>query len=128
MAEDMDPIPDEPEELPVEELKFDETTDEVTSDDRLWAAISYPIFIVAIIVLLLEDKKARPFIKYHAVQALLFNAMIWVASILLSVTVIGGCLVPLLWLATFWPAYEAYQGKYLEIPYMTKFARDQGWL
>jgi uncharacterized membrane protein len=34
----------------------------------------------------------------------------------------------LLWLVTLYWAYEAYQGKYFEIPYLTQFARGQGWL
>ena len=44
---------------------------EVTSDDKLWAALSYVFApIVGIIMLLMEDKKARPFIKFHAVQSI----------------------------------------------------------
>ena len=45
-------------------------TPEVTSDDKLWAALGYPIVIVALIVLFMEEKKARSFIKFHAVQAI----------------------------------------------------------
>ncbi|HEY5156503.1 MAG TPA: hypothetical protein VII93_00865, partial [Anaerolineales bacterium] len=43
---------------------------DITSDDKIWAALGYPVFIIAIIMLLMEDKKKRPFIKFHAVQAL----------------------------------------------------------
>jgi uncharacterized protein len=47
---------------------------DVTDDDKLWALLSW-IFapIVPIIVLLLEDKKTRPFIKYNAIQALILS-------------------------------------------------------
>ena len=48
---------------------------DLTSDDRLWAALSWipvsplwPIF--AIIALLLEDKKDRPFIRYNAILSI----------------------------------------------------------
>lgn len=39
---------------------------EVTSDDKLWALLAY-IFspLVPIILMLMEDKKNRPFIKAH---------------------------------------------------------------
>ena len=33
---------------------------DVTSDDKLWAAFGYPIALVAIIVLFMEDKKRPP--------------------------------------------------------------------
>ena len=35
---------------------------DITSDDRLWSALGYPIPLIAIIVLLMEEKKNRPFI------------------------------------------------------------------
>jgi uncharacterized protein len=110
--------------------QFVPPTSEVTSDDKLWAALGYPIVIVAIIVLLMEEKKNRPFIKYHAVQAIAVNVAIFVLSLVLTAITfgIGGCLVPLLWIATLWPAYEAYQGKYLVLPVITNFIRNQGWV
>ncbi|MGD2207602.1 MAG: hypothetical protein PVH17_12585, partial [Anaerolineae bacterium] len=43
---------------------------DISDNDKLMAALSYPIPIVAIIILLAEDMKARPFQKFHAVQAL----------------------------------------------------------
>ena len=48
--------------------------EEITDDDKLWALLSWLFWPIAIIVLLLEDKKQRPFIKYHAIQAL---ALAW---------------------------------------------------
>jgi uncharacterized membrane protein len=113
---------------------------DITSDDKLWAALGYPIFLVALIMLFVEGKKDRPFIKYHAVQALAANVVIWVVEILLgilsailaAVTLgIGGvfsCIIPLVWLILIWPAILAYQGKYFEIPVITKFLRDQHWI
>jgi uncharacterized membrane protein len=104
-------------------------TSDITSDDRLWAALGYPIFIIAIIVLLMEEKKKRPFIKFHAFQALAVNIVIWAIGLILTVVTIGfGSLcLPLLWLATLFFAYQAYQGKYYEIPVITNFIRGQGW-
>jgi uncharacterized membrane protein len=95
---------------------------EVTSDDKLWALLSYLFPIIAIIVLFMEDKKARPFIKFHAVQSL---AATVVLSILATVTF--GC-GSILFLALIWWGIEAYQGKMVEIPFITNFIKGQGWV
>jgi uncharacterized membrane protein len=96
---------------------------DITSDDKLWAALGYPIFPIAIVMLLMEDKKARPFIKFHAVQALAVNVGVWVVEIILGILSavlaavtfgIGGlisCIAPIVWLILIWPAILAYQGK-----------------
>jgi uncharacterized membrane protein len=102
---------------------------EITNDDKLWAALGYPIFIIALIMLFIEGKKDRPFIKFHAFQALALNVVLWIVEIILSI--IGGiitCVSPFLWLLMLWPAVLAYQGKYFEVPVVTKFLRDQHWI
>jgi len=110
---------------------------DITDNDKLMAALSYPIPIVAIIILIAEDMKSRPFQKYHAVQALAVNVVLWVgigllACILgvLSFMVGGLCgTIPiLLWFVTLYWAYEAYQGKYFEIKWLTDFLKGQNWL
>jgi uncharacterized membrane protein len=103
---------------------------EVTENDRLMAALSYPIPVVALVILLSETNRARPFQKFHGVQALAFWVVLTVVGIVLSVVTLGvGTLCfPILWLVSLWPAYEAYQGKYLELPVITNFIRNQGWV
>ena len=104
------------------------TPADVTNDDKLWAALCYPIFIVMpIVALVMEDKKDRAFIKYHAVQAIILQVIILILMGVVSITLIGMLCVPIFWLVTLWPAYEAYQGKLLELPVITDFARNQGW-
>jgi len=103
---------------------------DITSDDKLWAALGYPTGIIAIIMLFIEEKKSRPFIKYHAVQAIAFDIVVWLIATILSTITLGIgaiCLFPLAFLVTLWPAYEAYQGKYLELPFITNFIKNQGW-
>ncbi len=102
---------------------------QVTSDDRLWSALGYPIPLIAIIVLLMEEKKARPFIKFHAVQSLIFNLAIYVLIFVVSAVTLGfgAICAPLLWLVTLWPAWGSYQGEYTEIPVITNFIKNQGW-
>jgi uncharacterized membrane protein len=97
---------------------------EISDQDKLMAALAYPIGIVALVILLVEDMKNRPFQKYHAVQALAVNLVI----VVLSITGILACIGLLLWFVTFYWAYQAYQGQYFEIPGLTPFLKKQGWL
>ena len=103
---------------------------EVTSDDKLWAALSYPIPLVPLIALFMSDKKARPFIKYHSVQGLAFNIAFWSFYLILTLVTVGlaAICVPAVWLVTFWPAYKAYRGEYFELPVITGFIKNQGWV
>jgi uncharacterized membrane protein len=107
---------------------------DITDQDKLMAALSYPIPLVAIIILIAQDMKSRPFQKYHAVQALAVNIVLWVIvfvlACILSIITAGICgAAPVfLWLITLYWAYEAYQGKYFEIPGLTQFLKGQSWL
>jgi uncharacterized membrane protein len=100
---------------------------DVTSDDRLWAAVGYPIGLIAIIMLFIEGKKSRPFIKYHAWQAIAFNVVLFVVYAIMSVTVVLTICIPFLWLVTLWPAYKAYKGEWMVLPVITDFLKNQGW-
>jgi uncharacterized membrane protein len=101
---------------------------DITSDDKLWSALGYPIFPIAIVMLLMEDKKKRPFIKFHAVQALAINVVVWVVGVILGFLVVGVCADPIMWLLLIWPAVLAYQGKMFDIPVIGKFIRGQHWV
>ena len=103
---------------------------DVTSDDKLWAALGYPIALVAIIVLFMEDKKARPYIKFHAVQSIAANVVFFVLSTIIATVTLGfgGLCVPLIWLVFLYWAYQAYQGQDIKIPFITDFIRNQGWV
>ena len=69
---------------------------QITSDDKLWAALAYVFTpLVPIIVLLLEDKKGRPFIRAHNMQALLWGVIFYIVVAITSVFLIGLCLWPL---------------------------------
>jgi len=106
----------------------EEMTPEITSDDKLWVALAYVFTpLVPIVLLLLEDKKDRPFIKAHNIQALAFGLVWWVLTSLLSFAIIGLCLIPVgFGLQIYW-AYKAYQGEYVQIPVLTDFVKKQGW-
>jgi uncharacterized protein len=104
---------------------------EVSSDDKLWALLAY-IFspLVPIIILLLEDKKNRPFLKAHNMQALILGAAEWIINIIVSAISFGilGCVVGLVFLVVnIYLGVKAYNGQTFEIPYLTNFIRQQGW-
>ena len=103
---------------------------DVTSDDKLWAALGYPIPFVAIIVLLMQDKRDRPFIKFHAIQSIaLWVVYVVLGTIITTVTFgLGGICFGLAWLAFLYPAYLAYQGQMFEVPVITNFIRQQHWV
>lgn len=112
-----------------EEVLTPESND-INDNDKLMAALSYPIPIVAIIILVSEANKVRPFQKFHAVQAIAFWVAVTVIGIVVSVVTlgIGTICFPVLWLVSLWPAYKSYQGEYMEIPVITNFIRNQGWV
>lgn len=109
------------------EMKNEFAAAELTDDDRLWAALSWipvsPLWpIISILVLLLEEQKGRPFVRYHAVVSLVTG----VALIPLSVITCG--LAALVYLVFFYWAYLAYQGQMVEIPWVSTWVREQGWV
>ena len=92
---------------------------DVTQDDKLWSLLSY-IFcpLIGIIMLLIEDKKNRPFIKYNA----------WV-SIWLGIIVIltsGFCVGLIVWIYAVYLGIKSYQGEKVEVPVISDFVRNQG--
>jgi len=93
---------------------------EVTSDDKLWALLAY-IFspLVPIILMLMEDKKNRPFIRAHNAQALILG--------IISVLTYGICIGLLVFLYQLYLGFQAYQGKTVEVPVITNFVKGQGW-
>jgi uncharacterized membrane protein len=104
---------------------------ETTSDDKLWAALSYVFApLIGIIVLLMEDKKARPFIKFHAVQSIAVSIAFWIVVVIFTTVTLGfgGLCAPLLWLVFLYWAYKAYQGETFDIPVVTNFIKGQGWV
>ena len=105
--------------------------EEVSSDDKLWALLSWIPWvgwILAIIALLVEPQKNRPFVRFHAVQAIGANFIIGIVSLVLGITVVLACITPFLGLVTIYPAIKAYQGEWLELPWLTVFCKDQGWI
>jgi uncharacterized membrane protein len=103
---------------------------EVTSDDKLWALLAYVFTpLVPIIILLMEDKKNRPFLKAHNAQALVWGVFNLVGGTILSGVLFFCFGLPslIIWAVGVYWGFQAYGGKYVEIPLITKFCKDQGW-
>jgi len=75
-------------------------------------------------ILLLDDKKDRSFIRYHAIQSL--GGLFLIAATCLFL--IGFCLSPIYFVIYAYFGRQAYQGKWIEIPLLTDFMKGQGWL
>lgn len=115
---------------------------EITPNDRLYAILSYVLMpIVSAIVLLSDGVKDRPYPRFHAIQSLGLFAVFVVYSILAVIiytcgTVFTAGIAGLcLWIIFFVPipvalyyAYVASQNRYFEIPMLTQFMVQQGWL
>ncbi len=108
------------------------SAEEAGDQDRLMALLAYIIGIIVPLIILLTDMKNRPFQKYHAVQALVAQIALTVLFFVIGLIPIIGCIIPLLSLAALglfiYYGIQAYQGNYFEIPVVTAFARQQGWL
>ncbi len=101
---------------------------DATSDDKLCAALAYVFTpLVPIILLLMQDKKDRPFIKAHNAQPLAWGVVFYVIVTVTSFFLIGLCIWPLgLILQIYW-GVQAYNGKFVNIPVVTDFVKNQGW-
>lgn len=100
---------------------------EITDDDRLWALLAWILTpLVPILLLVMEDKKDRPFIKAHNGQALaigVVQVVLWALSFTCITAIVG----IFLFLAQIYWGIQAYNGKYVTIPVVTDFVKDQGW-
>ncbi len=100
------------------------TSSELTQDDKLWALLSWIFWPLAVIALLMEDKKSRPFVKYNAVQSLALGLVAW-----LTVFIgIGACLGPLAWIYGIFLGIKANNGEWVTVPVVTDFCKNQGWI
>ena len=101
---------------------------DVTSDDKLWALLTYILTpLVPIILMLMEDKKNRPFIRAHNAQALVLGLISLAISLFLGWTVVLLCVPLLIFIYQIYLGIQAYNGKLVEIPVITNFVKNQGW-
>jgi uncharacterized membrane protein len=113
-----------------EELMSQAPMSDITSDDKQWALLAYLPFvgwIIAIVALLMEDKKSRPFVRFHSVQAIVLAVINGVISGLLAAVIIGICTGIAGAAYMVYIGYKAYQGETVKVPFITDFIKQQGW-
>ncbi|MGH2619005.1 MAG: DUF4870 domain-containing protein [Anaerolineales bacterium] len=102
----------------------------ITSDDKLWALLAYVLSpIVPIIIMLMADKKGRPFIRAHNAQALVWGVFNLVGGTILTSLLFFCFGAPslIIWAIGVYWGIKAYQGGYVNIPVITNFVKGQGW-
>jgi len=105
----------------------------VSDNDKMLAGLAYLIpVIISGILLLSEDSKRKPFLRYHAVQSLGLAVVVAAFEALLSVVAAVICLAAVFYLLPLVPmvyyGIQAFQGKTFEIPYLTAFMKQNHWL
>jgi uncharacterized membrane protein len=96
---------------------------DITQDDKLWALLSWLFWPVALIMLLMDDKKRRPFIKYNAVLSLAFTVVLYVLG-----TITLGCLLVVGGIYAIVLAIQSFQGQWVTVPVLTDFIKKQNWV
>lgn len=103
---------------------------EPSDDDKLWVLLAYVFTpIVPVILMLMEDKKERPFIKAHNAQALVWGVFNLIGGTILSsiLFICFGAPSVIIWLVGAYWGWQGYQGQHVTIPIVTDFVKNQGW-
>lgn len=111
----------------MEERQEITTQPDITSDDRMWAALSWipitPLWpILAVVALLAETTKDRAFVRTNAMLSLV-TGIVLIPVMILTL----GC-AALIYLVFFYWAYQAFQGQEPQIPLISNWVRNQGWI
>ena len=101
---------------------------ENTNNNKLIALASYLLAPIVGIIVLVTDMKNDVTLKGHAVQSIALSVVAFVAAIILTITVVGACLTPLLFIPAIIYGIQAYQGKDVNIPVVSDFVKKQGWM
>lgn len=88
--------------------------------NKLLAALGYPFWVIALIMVLTDTGKKDPYVRYHAWQALFYGIALFVIGL---VPIIGWLAVFVLWIVAVFFAVQAYGGKYFEIPVIYGLAK-----
>ncbi len=98
-------------------------------DENLEGALCYLFtFITGVLFLLLE--KDSEFVKFHAIQSILFAIAWFILSVIFSIIPVVGAILNgllyivgiILWL---YLMYKAYSGEYYKLPYIGDIAEEQ---
>lgn len=119
--------------------------DGLSDNEKLLAGLSYISQIILpallpVILLVSEETRRSPFLRYHAVQnlGLLVATILYymaAAIVYVAASAMVPCLTCVLWvlfvlptIATIYFGFMAFRGRYVEIPWLTGFLRENAWL
>lgn len=106
----------------------EQTPSSTESNEKLLSALTYPIPLVGVVILVSDSMKNNPVMRKHAVQSIALGVVLMIVSIIIGLIPIVGCIVPLIWLGvTIYYAVQAYNGKDFSIPFVTDFCKNQNW-
>lgn len=95
-----------------------------TDDERMKGAIAYVLtWLTGIIILVMAgDNK---FLKFHALQSIVFSVVLFVISaILMFLFCLGGIVLLVGWIYLLYGAYLVYSGKPFRIPMVADFVEQ----
>lgn len=106
--------------------------DEISENDKLLVLLAYVFSpLVPVIILLMEDKKNRPFIRAHNAQALVLGLIGFIFSMVITswlFVLILPCFISLgLFIYSLYCGFRGFQGEMVTIPVITDFVKGQGW-
>ena len=101
-----------------------------TGNEKLLSALTYPIPLIGIVILISESMKNNPVMRTHAVQSIVLAVVLAVIFIVASIIpIVGNCIAFILYLVvTIYYAVQAYNGKEFSIPVITDFCKNQKWI
>jgi uncharacterized membrane protein len=101
---------------------------DVTSDDRIWVILCFLFTpILPIITLFIDEKKNRPFVKYHYIPVLILGVVEIIVINLLALIPVVRLFTWIVWFVNVYYAIKANSGNNIDIPYITNFSKKQGW-
>lgn len=91
----------------------------LTTEDKQWALLSYLVPpLTGLVILFIEDKAKQPFLMYHALLSIALGAL---GTVLF-------CIYPLIWFYCIYLGIMAYQGKKVQVPFLSDWIVEQGWV
>ena len=97
----------------------------VSENSRMMAALSYLLGPITAVVFLMIEKKDS-YVRFHAMQSLITFGALFIIYVILTFTIVGLVLLPLLLIFQFilWIMlmYKAFTGEKYQLPYVGKFA------
>lgn len=123
MSDDFQGAPPAPEMPPMPPMG--DASGPASDNSKIFAALGYVIWVVALVAILMEPYKNEKWLKSHAYQALALNLVIYVLSgVTMPIFGLGGIVALVGFIYTIVLAIKAYNGESLEVPVIYGFVKN----